>query len=243
MEKFIEEFDNYTAFFDMNNPLILSRYHHSYRVMDYAIKLGNLLELKENDITLAALIGLLHDLGRFEQIKCYNTIDDSKSVDHAKFSIEYLFDKKNIYKYLEDESLHSIIKKSITYHNKFAIPHRGLTKEERLHVKIIRDVDKIDILYMIGVLKENQLKYDKELPISKNISETFYAKRSLSYSDIKNDNERILYYLAYVFDLNFRESARIILSLHLLPIFFKNLGSPDELGPYFSFVFNYLNGR
>lgn len=243
MEKFIEEFDNYTAFFDMNNPLIRSRYHHSYRVMDYAVKLSNLLGLDDNDTYIASIIGLLHDVGRFEQIKQYNTIDDSKSIDHAKYSVEYLFDNKNISKYVVDESIYSIIKKAINYHNKFSLPHRGLTKKERLHAKIIRDVDKIDILYLIGVLKENELRYDSKLPISKSVIDAFYSGRLLSHSDIKNDNERILYHLAYVFDLNFRESAKIILSLHLLPIFFKNLGSPDELGPYFNFAFNYLNGR
>lgn len=243
MEKFIEEFDNYTACFDMNNPLVLSRYHHSYRVMEHAIRLCKLLKLDDKNTMIASLIGLLHDLGRFEQIKHYNTIDDEKSIDHAKCSVQYLFDKENICKYVDDTSMYLIIKKAITYHNKYALPHRGLTKVERMHVKIIRDVDKIDILYMVGVLSETKLKYDKDLSISQNIIDSFYTRRSLAYSDIKNDNERILYYLAYIFDLNFKESAEIILSLHLLPIFFKNLGSPDELGPYFAFVYDYLKEK
>lgn len=35
------------------------------------------------DVELAWLSGMLHDVGRFEQIKRYNTFSDADSVDHA----------------------------------------------------------------------------------------------------------------------------------------------------------------
>lgn len=41
------------------------------------------LKLTEEKIRLAALIGLLHDIGRFEQYTKYNTFSDKLSADHA----------------------------------------------------------------------------------------------------------------------------------------------------------------
>ena len=41
---------------------------------------------------LAYLIALLHDIGRFEQIKRFNSFDD-RNVDHATLGVQVLFDE------------------------------------------------------------------------------------------------------------------------------------------------------
>ena len=38
------------------------------------------------------LIGLLHDIGRFEQVKVYDTFSDIDSIDHADYGVEILGD-------------------------------------------------------------------------------------------------------------------------------------------------------
>lgn len=242
MEKFIEVFDTYTSNFDMKNDMIRSRYHHSYRVMELSRKIAESLKYDEEDIFLAQIIGLLHDYGRFEQIKQYSTIDDSKSVDHAEYAIRYLFDENQICYFVKDESLYEIIRKSIYYHNKYALPNRGLTKKERKHMKLIRDADKIDILYLIGVLKECEINLTNN-KIRNEVSSYFYEGKSVPYVSIKTDDERIIFWLAYIYDLNYKESFKFLKNLHLLEIFFENLGRPESLKPYFDFMIDYIERK
>lgn len=242
MEKFIESFDTYTYNFDMKNPLIKSRYHHSYRVMELARKLAESLKYDEEDIVLAQIIGLLHDYGRFEQIKQYNTINDNDSVDHAEYSIRYLFDENQIAYFVDNEELYEIIRKSIYYHNKYALPNRGLTKRERKHMKLIRDADKIDILYLIGVLKDFEVDL-KDCEIRNEISSYFYEGKTVPYASIRTDSDRVISWLAYIYDLNYKESFKYLKNLHLLEIFFENLGRPEILKPYFDFMFDYVEKK
>ena len=53
--------------------------------------------------------------------------------------------KENLRKQQQDIEYDEIIKKAIHNHNKLLI-EEGLTKEEELFCKIIRDADKLDIL-------------------------------------------------------------------------------------------------
>ena len=242
MEKFIESFDTYTSNFDMKNDMIRSRYHHSYRVMELSRKLAESLKYDEEDIFLAQIIGLLHDYGRFEQIKQYNTINDSESVDHAEYAIRYLFDENQINYFIKDESLYEIVRKAIYYHNKYALPNRGLSKRERKHMKLIRDADKIDILYLIGVLKECEINLTGN-EIRNEISSYFYEGKPVPYASVKTDDERIISWLAYIYDLNYKESFKYLKNLHLLEIFFENLGRPESLKTYFDFVIDYVERK
>lgn len=242
MKELIESFDAYTSNFDMKNKMIKSRYHHSYRVMELSKRLALSLKYNEEDIFLAQVIGLLHDYGRFEQIKQYNTINDNDSVDHAEYSIRYLFDENEIKNFVQDESLYEIIRKSIYYHNKYALPNRSITKRERKHMKLIRDSDKLDILYLIGVLKEYEMKITDK-PIRDSISSYFYQGKTVPYSSINDDNERVIAWLAYIYDLNYKESFHYLKSIHLLEIFFDNLGRPDNLKPYFDKINEYVENK
>lgn len=242
MKELIESFDAYTSNFDMKNKMIKSRYHHSYRVMELSKKLALSLKYNEEDIFLAQVIGLLHDYGRFEQIKQYNTINDNDSVDHAEYSIRYLFDENQISYFVDNEELYEIIRKSIYYHNKYALPNRGLSKRERKHMKLIRDADKIDILYLIGVLKDFEVDL-KDSEIRDEISSYFYERKLVPYASVKTDCDRVISWLAYIYDLNYKESFRYLKNLHLLEIFFENLGRPEILKPYFDFMLNYVEEK
>ena len=78
-------FDNYVNRYDLSIPHIHLKYVHSYKVMDV---MGELCDMKgkteEKDLCL--LIGLLHDIGRFEQFRLYHSFLDRETVDHAMYS-------------------------------------------------------------------------------------------------------------------------------------------------------------
>ena len=126
-------FAEYVKAYDAKNDKIKMKIEHIERVSQVAKKLATKLELDEEDIKLAELIGLLHDIGRFEQIKRFNTFNDRKSVNHGEYGVHVLFNEENgiIRKFIEDSQYDHIIKNAIYYHNKdkLDIPDNLTTRE------------------------------------------------------------------------------------------------------------------
>ena len=85
---------------------------------------------KEN-IELAKIIALLHDIGRFEQIKGFKEFDDTK-IEHAEFGVKVLFKDNLIRKFIKEEKYDNIIQKAIYNHNKYKI-EENLNDIELLH--------------------------------------------------------------------------------------------------------------
>ena len=81
IEKAKEEFLKYTANYDHHSEKIERKEKHSLRVVERSTMIANYLKLNEEDRLLAELIGLLHDIGRFEQVRRFNTFSDVKSGD------------------------------------------------------------------------------------------------------------------------------------------------------------------
>ena len=99
----IEAFKKYVSNYDMEIKGIKLKYDHSFRVMSLSEKYALKLNFSEEDVYLAKLIGLLHDIGRFEQMKVYNTFVDKKSIDHADYSVDRLFNHNEIKLFHENE--------------------------------------------------------------------------------------------------------------------------------------------
>lgn len=68
-----EEFEKYVLKFDLQNENIKMKKDHSYRVEKESYNIAKSLELNEEQVQIAKLVGLLHDIGRFEQITQYST--------------------------------------------------------------------------------------------------------------------------------------------------------------------------
>ena len=65
-------FDIYVQNYDINNDRIKLKIEHIKRTAECSRKLATQLNLNDEDIKLAKLIGLLHDIGGFEQLRVYN---------------------------------------------------------------------------------------------------------------------------------------------------------------------------
>lgn len=115
---------------------------HTYHVVDNARTIAKKLNLSEEDVYLAELIALLHDIGRFEEITFLKQFDSVK-FDHASYGIKMLFDNNLIRSFIEDDSYDEIIKIAINNHSRLSIQD-GLDERTLLHSKIIRDADKLD---------------------------------------------------------------------------------------------------
>ena len=111
-------FKEYIQNYDINNPKVKLKIAHIERTADIAKKTAESLNLEKEDIKLAELIGLLHDIGRFEQIKRYNTFVDHLSENHAELGVNILFKENLIRKFIEDDKYDKIIELAIINHNK-----------------------------------------------------------------------------------------------------------------------------
>ena len=114
-------FDDFVSKYDISDERIKLKYDHTYRVCEQSLKISESIGLDDENTNLSFLIALLHDIGRFEQARLYNTFNDSKSVDHAFLGCKLLFEDGLIRKFVDDDSYDEIIRKAIYNHNKYEI--------------------------------------------------------------------------------------------------------------------------
>ena len=95
---------------------------------------------------LAWLSGMLHDIGRFEQIRRYNTFVDSQSIDHAQLSADLLFSEGllQLLPVTLTKEQENILEVAIRSHSAYRL-EPDLTEEEYTYCDILRDADKVDI--------------------------------------------------------------------------------------------------
>ena len=207
MQEAIDKFTEYTNKYLEYGDMIKLKINHTLRVVDLCERIAKSLNLTEEEIYISKIIGLLHDIGRFEQWKQYNTFRDQSSVDHADFGVEVLKKDNLIRKFIKDDSYDDIILKSIKYHNKLEMP-KDLDPKTELFLKIIRDADKIDILKLYAV-EEFKRELD-DVEFSKEVYESLLNHKCISKRDLKSKSDRMALVLGFVFDTYFKESYRIL---------------------------------
>ncbi len=181
-----------------------------------ANKLAQGLNLKKEDIELAELIGLLHDIGRFEELKILSKFD-SVGFNHAAHGVKMLFEDGLIRKFIQDSEYDKIIQLAIANHSKLAI-EKGLDERTLLHCKIIRDSDKLD---NFKVKEEEKIESifpkmvnNKEEIENSTMSEAIYNSikklECVKLTDRKTPIDYWACVLAFIFDLNFSISYKIV---------------------------------
>lgn len=235
-----EIFDSYVKRYNIEDPKIKLKWEHSYRVMEKSIMLAQSLHLSKEDIYLAKVIGLLHDIGRFEQWTNYKTFVDLKSIDHGDYGCKILFEDGLIEEFEIDSKYYQIIEKTIRNHNKPKI-ESGLSEQELLQAKIIRDADKLDIIYISAFLGSISYSFSEE-PVSKEIEDTFWDHGVVYTKDIKNANDFVMRTLCFLFDFNYVESLHYMKENHYLEEFEKKLNNP-LFRPYFEELEQYIEKR
>lgn len=108
-------FQEYTDRYDSANPKIKLKIDHTYRVADLCEQIAQSLELSAAEVDLAWLSGMLHDVGRFEQLRRYNTFSDAQSIDHARFAVELLYDEGLIADYVPEISTIELVADARTW--------------------------------------------------------------------------------------------------------------------------------
>lgn len=233
----INAFAEYVRNYDPSDEKIKLKINHTYRVAGLCQRIAESLGLSEPDVDIAWLLGMLHDIGRFEQIRRFGTFNDVQSVDHAEFGADLLFKEGLIRKFAEgyyeecelarsgNEEAEQMIKNNehhnkdtgllemaIRQHNKYRVKE-DLTERQRMFCDILRDADKVDI-FKVNADIPMEIIYDvtteelKNGVITKEVLESFYKKETVLKSVRRSAVDHIVGYISLLFELVYKESYR-----------------------------------
>lgn len=236
-ENVINAFAEYVRNYDPSDEKIKLKIDHTYRVAGLCQRIAESLGLSEPDVDIAWLLGMLHDIGRFEQIRRFGTFNDVQSVDHAEFGADLLFKEGLIRKFAEgyyeecelarsgNEEAEQIIKNNehhnkdtgliemaIRQHNKYRVKE-DLTERQRMFCDILRDADKVDI-FKVNADIPMEIIYDvtteelKNGVITKEVLESFYKKETVLKSVRRSAVDNIVGHISLLFELVYKESYR-----------------------------------
>lgn len=139
----LDAFNSYVARYDASDERIVLKVEHTYEVAELCDEIARGEGLPPADVDLAWLCGLLHDIGRFEQLCRWGTFSDADSCSHAALGIQVL--KDEMASFTNDPEWVHIIESAVALHSDFRLPS-DLGARERLFCTITRDADKVDIL-------------------------------------------------------------------------------------------------
>ncbi len=230
----MEEFTKFAEKFNLNDPMIKLKYNHSMRVQ----KLCEQIARSENEnIKLASIIGLLHDYGRFYQWQDYHTYNDLVSIDHGDYGVQKLFEENEIKSFYQEEKIYKIIYEAIKYHNKYSVPKEV---ESKIMCDIVRDADKLDILYLykIGELKIKELG-----SVSEKVKDSFYKHNLINNKDIKSEIDITIRTLGLIYKLNFLYSYKYLDKNNIIKEIFNKLKDKEKLKPYFDEIEKYIKEK
>ena len=225
-----QAFKKYVENYNPDDEKIKMKISHIERVSQIAKNIAIQQNLSEENIELAELIGLLHDIGRFEQVRLYHTFVDKDSINHGEYGVKILFEDGLIRNFIETEEFDEIIKLSILNHNRSKI-QESLTERQNLHAKIIRDADKIDIFATLTVGDKKAIWEKANLSndiITDEIYREFIEDKAINYKNRETSADILVSHFAYVYDFNFKESLKIIKENNYIDKLYKRFIFNDE---------------
>ena len=217
MQTYIDGFLSGAAEHDRNIDL---KREHSQRVQTEISTLAHELGMRGRDLELAGVMGLLHDIGRFEQYARYGTFRDSHSEDHAALGMQVLQHHNLLAGYPAEEQ--QMILTAISHHNRASIPADQPPRQLRF-TRLLRDADKLDIWKVVtdyysrgtGSAEDSEDTngaIELGLPDTPGVSDAVYRdllqRRVVQFDHMHNLNDFKLLQIGWVYDLNFAPSLR-----------------------------------
>lgn len=207
-------FAAYANQYDASNPKIALKIVHTYKVSELCKEIAISENMSDEDIELAWLIGMLHDVGRFEQLRRYNTFADAKSIDHALLGVTLLFEDGLIRDYVEDSSEDSVIDAAVRFHSIYRLSEELDDRTIRF-CNILRDADKLDILrvQLDTPLEEiyDVTTYDlKNSEVSQPVIDSFYQKQATLRSLKSTPVDFVVGHISLAFELVYKRSRQLV---------------------------------
>ncbi len=214
-------FAAYTAAYNVADEKVKLKIDHTYRVAQLCERIARSQQMEDIDIELAWLIGLLHDVGRFEQLRQYGTFSDADSINHAQFGADILFKEGKICDYLPETKLVKVcnddlnlIETAIRWHSAFRLPE-DLDERTLLFCNIIRDADKIDI-FKVNVDVPLEAIYNvttlelKNCAVSEAVLDSFREEHATLRSLKQTPVDHVAGHISLVYELVFPLSVQVV---------------------------------
>ena len=208
-----EQFEKYLNGYDRNNDKVRLKIIHTYGVVHDMTEICKRMHLSEEDTELARIIALLHDIGRFEQLKRFNSFEPT-TMDHAAYGVKVLFDEGMIRQFIPESTWDTIIRTAIARHSDFMLDE--ITDPRiLLHARLIRDADKLDNCRVklnddLLVFMEASAEEIGSQEITPIIYDTVFKNHCIYSPDRITKMDYWVSYVAYFFDINYRAAFDII---------------------------------
>lgn len=254
LNKFRAWFDDYVAGFygddEFINANLKLKEEHTRRTCKEMLYLAKELGLSDEQMRLAEVIALFHDIGRFEQFVRYGTYVDGRSVNHCLLGLEVLRQTRALDEV--DGPRRQLIEKAIEYHGSKELPP-DLNGDCFMMSKLIRDADKIDSLYVMTdcyrkyVDNPHDYKLEIEFPdepgYSREVLDELLAGRRIDYGQLRTLNDMKLCLLGWVYDVNFAPTLKRIKQLRLLEMLVDFLPKTEDIKRVRQKIFDYVDFR
>lgn len=214
-----KRFADYTAHYDMAQPKIALKAVHTYHVAELCERIARDIGLNEEDILVAWMCGLLHDIGRFEQIRRFNTFSDADSIDHALLSIQILFGDEEqagrIREFMPEDDYDELIDTAIRYHSAYRLPE-NISERQKMFCDILRDADKIDI-FRVNLETPMEDIYNttteelRNATVTPEVLQAFYEHHAVLRSLKKTPVDHVVGHISLFYELVYPISKRIAL--------------------------------
>lgn len=208
-----QKFETYLESYDRSNDKVRLKIIHTYGVVHDMSEICHRMHLTEEDTELARIIALLHDIGRFEQLKRFDSFEPT-TMDHAAYGVKVLFEEGMIRQFVSEDTWDNIIKTSIAHHSDFCLD--GITDPRNLlHARLIRDADKLDncrvklkddLQVFMGASAE-EIGAQEITPV---VYGTVFKNQCVYSPDRVTKMDYWVSYVAYFSDIYFRASLDII---------------------------------
>ena len=254
-------FEEYVDQFDREDDKVKLKIIHTYGVVACAEAIAGRTGLSSEDIDIARVTALLHDIGRFEQIRLYDSFRPN-TMDHAAFGAELLFGRTGsvenagncrndgntgiIRRFIETSRYDEIIRIAILFHSGLALPD---IEDERilLHAQLIRDADKLDncrvkIVESMDTLLSLTEEEVGKTTITPKVWDYCLHRQSVRSEDRVTPADYWVSYIAQYYDTYFQATRDIILEENYLSkMAFRVPWKDAETRSQFSYLVEQLN--
>lgn len=226
-----EAFDSYVAAYDATNPRIALKVEHTLRVAELCERIAREAGFTPAGVDLAWLCGLLHDIGRFEQLRRWDTFSDAASTSHAALGVEVLFGSKGdtgvadddgsaagtigiIHRFIDpNDELEEVIRAAVGFHSDYRLPE-DLNVRTHAICDVVRDADKLDILRVASTdTVETVLNATEDellaSAVSPAIEDAFFEHHTAHYSERVTPVDYLVNLACFAFELVYPTSLEI----------------------------------
>ncbi len=215
--------DTYRAYVDTYRdaagnlpPMMDLKRVHTAKVVEAAREIAAGEGFDAHTALVCEAAALLHDTGRYEQLRRYNTFRDADSADHAVFSRDIVAEKG----WLETWPEKDAILTAVLVHNRRDIPEEA-TRDPLTFTasKTVRDADKLDIFRVLedqvasGGWRKDPVVFGKlqvEAPPSPEVVRCIREGRPVDYQAITCLSDFVLIQIGWMIsDLNYATSRRL----------------------------------